>query len=77
MKPGLDASMEYFSSGATESGDDPLQVGPKAFDVAGVPCLICYVRFLHVAFAYRIEPRSQGLSRPRGKILTSPSFLGL
>ncbi|CAM9759091.1 unnamed protein product [Ascophyllum nodosum] len=29
MKPGLDASMEYFSSGATESGDDPLQAGDK------------------------------------------------
>ena len=26
MKPGLDASMEYFSSGATESEEDPLQV---------------------------------------------------
>lgn len=29
MKPGLDASMEYFSSGATESEEDPLEVGDK------------------------------------------------
>lgn len=29
MKPGLDASMEYFSSGATESEEDPLQAGDK------------------------------------------------
>lgn len=29
MKPGLDASMEYFSSGATESEEDPLQPGDK------------------------------------------------
>lgn len=26
MKPGLDDSMEYFASGATESEEDPLQV---------------------------------------------------
>ncbi|CBJ27588.1 2-cys peroxiredoxin [Ectocarpus siliculosus] len=29
MKPGLDASMEYFSSGATESEEDPLEAGDK------------------------------------------------
>lgn len=29
MKPGLDDSMEYFASGATESEEDPLQAGDK------------------------------------------------
>lgn len=29
MKPGLDASMEYFSSGATEGEEDPLAPGDK------------------------------------------------
>ncbi|CAM9152219.1 unnamed protein product [Choristocarpus tenellus] len=29
MKPGLDASQEYFASGATESEDDPLAAGGK------------------------------------------------
>lgn len=47
MKPGLDASMEYFSSGATESEEDPLEV------LDGLSVFCVFVSMLHPPLGLR------------------------
>lgn len=43
MKAGLDASMEYFASGATESDEDPLKVPYVMFRVGERDVVSCCV----------------------------------